>query len=349
MKKKTYKQLISFLVFLVFLVSIPGSSLASSLLSSNPLPHTELPNKPQVPAPSDITPQSDFNTANNEIETVEDISKICAFDYDSELSACGLYDPAKGYGQSIEITNCRYRVFAKWQACADARNKETVLEFKIPTAEEEALETPWIDPVDIVLVGGGLIRASFKAILKIASKVSSKIASKEILQKASQKMVDVYHYFPDPSGEVTNSILKQGVKASRGFKNTMGYDNRVFVSTISPARISKTNLFAYGKTNMTNFVKLKIPANELKIPAQNIYFGGKGARYISGKSTSYITDSTGQKLLSNQTITGFGTIESAGGNLNHLVNNLKDLPRTSTIYWLLGAPIASIYYKIINK
>lgn len=202
-----------------------------------------------------------------------------------------------------------------------------------PTPEEEALEEPLIDPIDILSLFGGIFSSLFKTSEKIVAKNAEKF---------------VYHYFKDTTGEITESILKNGVKVSTGFTHTLGYEGKAFVSEISPDKISKLNLFAYGIGDANSFVKIAVKKSDLVIPAQALYYGEKGARIIGAKSGLYEIGKDGAKYLNRNVIAEAGSLAPYKSSVNSLANNILDAPRALTRYWLLGGGVA-LDINLFNK
>lgn len=245
--------------------------------------------------------QDDFEGANEEMEQASGLEE-CIFNRED----CGSYSSSPTHSEVSQINGCLNKQHSEYLACLQRNEKkikdligqnkidqmmpscfgglsinnscwqddqaineeiedtldEAIKNSKIPSAEEEALETPWIDPVDIILLGGGLARLAI-------SKIVSKIAGKEAVQKASQKMVDVYHYFfkTNSAGQnVTGLIEKNGIKTTiEGWR--LGGREGVYVTTLSPDKFTKftpTTLgLKKGIGNEIGYVKMSVPADSL--------------------------------------------------------------------------------------
>lgn len=213
--------------------------------------------------------------------------------------------------------------------------KEKDISWQPPTAEEEALETPLIDPIDLfTMFGGGLLKSLFKG----ASEVSSEAAEKVM-----------YYYFKDSSGKVADAITENGIKASSGLTRTLGYEGKVFVSEIAPDKISKVNLFSYGVGDADSVAKVIVKESDLAVPAQAYYYGEKGANFIKDSSGLYTVGDDGAKYLSDKVINEVSSLTPYQDSIGSLVNNMTDIPRCLTRYWMAGGLWGYTGYNYFNK
>jgi formylmethanofuran dehydrogenase subunit C len=202
-------------------------------------------------------------------------------------------------------------------------------------AKEKGLETPLIDPIDILtMFEGGFLKSLFKSGGELAGETAEKVA---------------YYYFKNTSGEVADLIAKDGIKVSTGFSSTKGYEGKVFLSEIAPDKISKTNLFAYGVSDADYVAKIAVKEADLGIPAQTFYYGEKGARFVKDGSGLYVAGENGAKYLNPSAIDSVSSLAPYQGNINSFWNNIADVPRCLTRYWLSGGLWGYTGYNYFGK